>query len=342
MNIIILMTALLPTTGHADLIRFAQSIPQSQVYVLINGRDHEPFPTDLRVDAFKEHFTGNVVIKGSVVNHAPQNPEDMVDGFWQWWADEINVNFPEVEGQWDYVVASESYGAQVALSLNAEFLPYDIARSLNPVKGTKIREDLRGEWSNILPEFRTHLQYRAVMFGQESVGKTTISRLVAERLSSTWAMEYARPYLEEVGAELSMNKMEHIHIGQAALQSMIRKSAVTPFAVFDTDLFSTVGYYRIYDEGRVPQQCIDSALELSADMYYVLPDTIPFVSDILRYGGHERETDTQFWVSLLEEYELPYVVVPSGSIEDKVEFIVSHMLTGFIDKTRSIKEFERD
>lgn len=341
MNIIILMTALLPTTGHADLIRFAQSIPQSQVYVLINGRDHEPFPTDLRVDAFKEHFTGNVVIKGSVVNHAPQNPEDMVDGFWKWWADEINVNFPEVN-TWDYVVASEPYGAQVALSLNAEFLPYDIARSLNPVKGTKIREDLRGEWSNILPEFRTHLQYRAVMFGQESVGKTTISRLVAERLSSTWAMEYARPYLEEVGAELSMNKMEHIHIGQAALQSMIRKSAVTPFAVFDTDLFSTVGYYRIYDEGRVPQQCIDSALELSADMYYVLPDTIPFVSDILRYGGHERETDTQFWVSLLEEYELPYVVVPSGSIEDKVEFIVSHMLTGFIDKTRSIKEFERD
>lgn len=341
MNIIILMTALLPTTGHADLIRFAQSIPQSQVYVLINGRDHEPFPTDLRVDAFKEHFTGNVVIKGSVVNHAPQNPEDMVDGFWKWWADEINVNFPEVEGQWDYVVASEPYGEKVAESLHADFLPYDIPRTLNSSKSTEVRNDILGEWNNILPAFRKHIHFSAVLFGQESVGKTTISQAVAEKLKTQWVMEYARPYLETVGHELNLKKMKNIHLGQAALQQSVFQQASTPIAVLDTDLFSTVGYYRIGYE-TVPDECLYSAQRLVSDIYYMLPDTIPFVEDPLRYGGHERESSMSFWVDILEEFGVSYTIIPDGTVEEKTDFICSDILRRFEANVSSMKTFQRE
>jgi len=342
-NIIVLMTALVPTTGHADLIRFAASIPESKVHVLINGRSFEPVSTDKRVESLQNHFHNfsNVIVKGSVVDDAPQNPESMPEGFWEWWRDEINNNFPEAEKRWDYVVASEPYGLNVAKSLNADFVPYDIGRTINPISGTCARKNINDNWHDIIPEFRQYLIHNVVMFGQESVGKTTLSKTVAEELDAVYVMEFARPYLESVGSEVTDEKMNTICFGQAGMQKSITKSAKTPVTVFDTDLFSTVGYYRIYNE-KETRQCRYFAEESKADTYYVLPDSIPFVEDELRYGGHERESNTQFWVDLLEEFNLNYVIVPDGSIKEKTDFIVKDILKNLENKYYSIITFERD
>lgn len=353
-NVIILMTALIPTTGHADLIRFASSIPNARVHVLVNGRTFEPVSTEVRVKALMEHFKNdeNVLIRGSVRDDAPQNPEDMPDGFWQWWADEINGNFQHYLGMgesepmdWDYVVASEPYGQQVADAIGANFLPYDIARHLNPVKGTTVRTDMINHWNEMIPEMRNHYHFNAVVFGQESVGKTTVSQHVAQKMGNkaTWLMEYARPYLETptIGEELSLQKMEAIHRGQAALQSVTRQNVSTPFAVYDTDLFSTVGYYRIMGV-EAPKECIDSAVELSANVYYVLPDDIPLVADPLRYGDGVRESDTRFWIDILAEFNQECVLVPSGSVDDKADFIIADMRARFADRVYDVSSFERD
>ncbi|MCL1837792.1 MAG: hypothetical protein FWG47_00530 [Propionibacteriaceae bacterium] len=56
LNVIVLMTALLPTTGHADLIKFAANLPGTEVWVLINTRSFEPIGHDERLNAFREHF----------------------------------------------------------------------------------------------------------------------------------------------------------------------------------------------------------------------------------------------------------------------------------------------
>jgi HTH-type transcriptional repressor of NAD biosynthesis genes len=341
-NVIILMTALVPTTGHADLIRFASHIPDSRVHVLVNGRSFEPVDTELRVNALAEHFatSPNVLVRGLVVDDAPQNPEDMPEGFWAWWREEICSNFPEVQ-RWDTVVASEPYGQQVADVLGAQFLPYDIPRALNPVKGTTVRTDVLANWDQVIVEMRRHFHFNAVLFGQESVGKTTVSRQVAQRVGGTWLPEYARPYLEEVGEELSLVKMQGVHRGQAALQSMTRHTAATAFAVYDTDLFSTVGYYRLMG-APVPQECLDAAVSTASEVYYVMPDDIPLVPDPLRYGDGVRESETVFWTDILEEFGCQYVLVPSGSVEDKTQFIAADMKARFHQRMAAVTGFQRD
>lgn len=344
-NAIVLMTALLPTTGHADLIKFAASLPDSRVYVLISGRSFEPLPSLYRWQDLHDHFRNfpNVFIQHSVIDAAPQNPEDMPEGFWEWWNDEINRVFPEAGNRWEYVVASEPYGQQVADSLGARFLPYDISRQLNPARGTDVRQDPWSNWSEILPETRSRFMVKATMFGQESVGKTTLSQLVAENLEVSWIPEYARPYLETVGPEVTTSAMENIHAGQGALQRTFFAKVENPALILDTDLFSTVGYYEIMDISEVPQACISDAKRLASDVYYVLPDDIPFEADILRYGGDHRESNRYFWLELLQKFNQTYEIVPFGlTLDEKVQWIAADIRRRFDQKFEGLKNFQRE
>lgn len=344
-NTIVLMTALLPTTGHADLIKFAADIPDSKVHVLISGRTFEPIPSLYRWQDLHDHFKNykNIYVAHSVNDSAPQNPEDMPDGFWDWWKDEINNNFPQTRGSWDYVVASEGYGQQVADVLDARFLPYDIARTLNPIKGTNARCNPWDFWNSILPETRRRFMVKATMFGQESVGKTTMARSVSEKLDVRWIPEYARPYLETVGAEVTLESMENIHAGQAALQRLSFDKVETPALLLDTDLFSTVGYYKIMHEACPPDDLVLDAHRLASDIYYILPDDIPFEPDILRYGDGVRESETEYWIDLLEEHRQNFKIVPRGmDLDQKAQWIADDIVHFFYSRFADLAMFERD
>lgn len=341
---LVLMTALVPTTGHADLIRFAHMLGTDGVNVLISERSFEPTRGVDRVKAFAKHFAGEETINFTLHNDddAPQNPQDHPD-FWNWWRECIYKNCPELRGQDVLVVASEPYGQDVADALdNGVFVPYDIPREVNPARGVDTRVALWDNWNTLLPEFRSNLMLTATMFGQESVGKTTLTREVSRVLRAKSIPEWARPYLETVGAELTNQKMAMIARGQAALQRSMKQQALTPVLVQDTDLFSTVGYYGINNVFTQPEDLVVNALALQSDVYYVLPDTIPFCEDELRYGGDVRESDKQFWIDLLDKHDLSYVLVPSGSIEEKVEFICTDMLQRFKAKNEKITTFFRE
>lgn len=344
-NIIVLMTALLPTTGHADLINFAANIPDAKVHVLINGRTFEPIPSLHRWQDLHDHFKNfpNVYVAHSVEDSAPQNPEDMPDGFFEWWKDEINTNFPIVGGHWDYVVAAEPYGHKVAETLNARFVPYDLGRIINPARGTSTRNSPWELWEHILPETRRRYMIKATMFGQESVGKTTMAKAVAEKLNARWIPEYAREYLETVGPEVTAEAMENIHAGQAALQRSNFANVTKPALLLDTDLFSTVGYYNIMKIENAPEDLVRDAHKFASDVYYVLPDDIPFEPDILRYGDGVRESDTHYWIDLLEKYHQNYKIVPKGlTFDQKVQWISEDILGCFYAQFVELSLFERE
>ena len=341
-NAVVLMTALVPTTGHLDLIEWAANLPETHVHVIVNTRSFEPVCGGLRGRALQEAtaYLGNVTVYVDECDDAPQNPEDHSD-FWGWWRDSINSTVPTVNGDWRYVVASEPYGEHVATALGAQFMPYDLNRTLNPVRGVDVRTDPIAGWEQIVRAVREQYQLRAVMFGQESVGKTTISKLVAERLDGTWGFEFARPYLEAVGPELSSQVMENIHAGQAALQRKLAHAASKPFTVLDTDLFSTVGYYGLHEYAENKRLPVD-AVALKSDVYYLLPDNVPFEEDQLRYGGDVRESDMTYWLDILKRFDLPHVVVPCGSLQEKVDFIVNDVLAKFELRWDEIKSFVRE
>lgn len=325
---LILMTAMPPTTGHADLIRFAANLPDTFVRVLVSGRSFEPLVPEERADALAEHFENypNVEITYSLEDDAPQNPEDHPD-FWNWWKNHINMCFDEGMGPilWDYVVASEPYGLQVAEVLGAEFMPYDLGRTINPVRGTNVRNHLLQHWDEIIPEYRRKIMVKATLFGQESVGKSTITKALGDSFPTDTRFEWARPYLESVGPETTYERLNNIFYGQYALQKTAFESAKLPWVVFDTDLFSTIGYYRIMG-WEIPEGFVQMAMQYKSDIYYVLEDNIPFESDILRYVAGKRQSSMQFWVDLLEEFGLDYKVVNKKTVEGRLRSVRDDLL----------------
>lgn len=341
-NAVVLMTALLPTTGHADLVAFAAALPGTRVWVLVNTRSIEPVPHAERLSALAERFAGvpDVVVVGAVDDDAPQQPGDHRD-FWRWWTAAIDRACPAVGGAWDYVVASEPYGAELATALGATFVSYDLGRQLNPVTSSAARADPWRHWSAILPVSRRARMVTVTLFGPESVGKTTLASAVADSLAVGWLPEWARLHLAAVGPGVDEAVMGVIVAGQTAWQATARRRAAHPVLVQDTDLFSTLGYYQIMDLAP-PDGLAAQAAGLASDLYLVLPDDIPFVPDPQRYGGHARESSTELWTRLLDEAGQPYQRVPSGSVADKTRWIADRARTLFDEKWREVGAFTRD
>lgn len=342
-NAVVLMTALVPTVGHKYLIDFAKNLIGwgNKVHVIVGTLDREPVEGYKRFIAFvREYMHDRSVVLHHLDRDVPQEPSEHPD-FWTVWRDIVS-EFVEVEPD-DYFVASELYGIDMARVLGCQFMPCNRYRETAPVKGTSVREDLLGNFEYILPTFQPYLRKTVTVFGAESCGKTTMTRWLSTVLDGHFIPEWAREYLETVGAEVTDERMRAIVTGQSAVQRTARTLLNKPFIFQDTDLFSTVGYYRLWGGGT--DRDLDlveyHAKQQKSDLYIVMNDGIPFEADQLRYGGDKRESKTQFWIDILEEFKLPhYVVQNTDKTMQRLE--VCAVLQDFWnDSTKLIKEYER-
>jgi len=311
----VLMTALPPTLGHLDLIKFAHMLT-GRVEVILNTQPDEPY--------YEERFESlvlavekisDIITVHRIHRELPQEPEDD-PGFWDMWVRFLNDHGFE---KGDYIVASEMYGKKLAEVARGVFMPYDLHRQVRYTKGTEVRKDWFGEWDQMIPEFRVLLQKTVTIFGAESTGKTTLTNELGKLFrESTTLPEWARPYLEAVGSELTVAKMDAIYLGQKALQEATFDTALKPLVIQDTDLFSTLGYWRNWDHWSVPGRLDMHASLLRSDLYIVTKSNIPFEADPLRYGGDKRELDDQYWINILEEFDLPYVVLDEDDLKGRL------------------------
>lgn len=300
-----------PTTGHLQLLQFANKLAPDGVVAIINTQPHEPFPNERAASlrgAIKRLGLNRrikLIHYKKVIEQDPTAP-----GFWDMWR-RMMLSFG-ITGD-DIIVASERYGKKLAEITGTQFFPYDIERAINPAKATPIRLDPLAHFSDILPEFQPYLRTRITIFGAESTGKTTLSRELAEALDATWLFEYARPYLEETTNEITPRSMTAIWEGQRALQEHADEVSSSPYIIQDTDLFSTVGYWQFphwqATIGSCPTGLIKDALRLRSDLYIVTKSNIPFEADPLRYGGDAREGSDEYWIAICKQYNLPYVAI---------------------------------
>ena len=308
----VLLTALPPTQGHLNLIRFAASLdPIDTVNVLVCTQPDEPLCAE-RVRAVEQAIDHELRRRVQVLHYderVQQVPRDGDDtDFWVMWTG-ILRDRGLADG--DYLVASESYGMELARNSGARFVPYDFERTVFNCDATSVRQDPLGHFEHMLGTFSRLLTRRITFFGAESTGKTTLSTAVAAALNSYLLPEWARPYLEAVGAEVTDAAMHDIWLGQRALQLSTQLLEPRPFIIQDTDLFSTLGYWEMYDPAHVPAQLVDDALATRSNLYVLCPSDIPFEPDPLRYGGDQRESTDQYWIDLLERFGLPYATLTS-------------------------------
>lgn len=315
----VLLTAMPPTNGHVRLVEFAQKVTSDQVVVIVTTQPDEPMPTE-RFKAVSDHFEDDdQVIVRNFHKEMPQDPE--TPGFQDLWN---NILRDFGAGRGDYVVSSESYGQWLAAGIGGIFIPYDPDRDLTNVKAEWVRDDPISRFADIIPEFQNILRTDITLFGAESCGKTTLSRELSKsaRLEGArypgghWFFEWARPYLEMVGeGDVTRDQMLDIWQGQKALQDHGKSFYDLPFCFWDTDLFSTIGYWALphWTErfGPVPEGLVADALGRKSDLYIICPSNIPFEEDPIRYGGNVRESGDKYWVDLCKQYELNYVVLKS-------------------------------
>ena len=308
-----------PTTGHLQLLQFANNIAPDGVVAVINTQPHEPFPAE-RAQALRAAIKRLGLSRRIKLIHykktMEQNPA--TPGFWEMWQ---NMMYTFGITPDDCIVASERYGKKLADITGAQFYPYDIDRTMNTAKATRIRNDPIENFGDIIPEFQPYMRTRITVFGAESTGKTTLSRELAKDLGGTWAFEYARPYLEETVNEITRESMAAIWRGQRALQAQVRQISTSPYIIQDTDLFSTVGYWEFphwqSTIGPCPDELIHDALLDKSDLYIVTKSNIPFEPDPLRYGGDKREGSDEYWIEICKKYDLPYVVIETNDHNER-------------------------
>ena len=343
----VLMTAMPPTKGHLNLIRFAASLPVSQVTVLVCTQPFEPYAWE-RANAVEQACRTLNFADGSTmltVKHLNRELEQdsRTPGFWPMW-DSIMREHGFKAG--DLCVSSEGYGATLAGRLQGHFVPYDPARELYFTKATNIREHMVDYFDDILPEFQPYLTTRVTIFGAESTGKTTLSKELAEVVNGHWIYEWARPFLELTGKPINASTMGEIWRGQNATQKHAGMFRDKPFIIQDTDLFSTIGYWdqKHWREplGMSPENLWDDAYATKSDLYLMTSEyNVPFEPDPLRYGVDHRESGDDYWEDLLVKMGLPYCILDHNSYENRLAQAKSLVLDCAKKKAESIY-FERE
>jgi HTH-type transcriptional regulator, transcriptional repressor of NAD biosynthesis genes len=289
-----------PHRGHKALIDFARDMC-GRVLVQVGGLASEPISREARFRAVESEYAHDQLV--TVVRNFDENPQEPHEhpDFWAIWKKSL---LNHAEGQTiTHVVASESYGQRLADDLGAAFIPFDMGRGLWPVSGTMIRDDPDRHWDMLMDGSKREFANRVILTGAESVGKTTMTKLLAHAFDTAAVPEYARTYLEGTGKGMQFADIDFSRFARGMNVGGDRAAERGGRLIFaDTDPFVTRLYYKIYMNDRDPAVVADIEDAMSkhrASAYIVLAPTVPWVPDDLRDLPIPREDFTERLLELL-------------------------------------------
>lgn len=238
----------------------------------------------------------------------------------------------------DAVFSSEHYGTRMAGYFAAHAVCLDQARSLYPLSGTAVRNDIARYWLQLAPAVRAGLALRVVVLGAESSGTTTLVRDLVAALQArggSWGLtravaEYGREYSANLLAvaraslpqcrpqQLQWQEQDFVDI--AGEQTRMENSAAAdggPVLICDTDALATCIWHERY-MGYRSSAVAAIAAALPPRALYLLTDhaDVPFEDDGLRDGEHLRPWMTQRFGEVLAGGETLWFTV-SGLREQR-------------------------
>ncbi len=267
-----------PHAGHVSLCRAAQGMVD-ELTILVCSLPDDSIDGETRVGWMRELFPKARVEWLS--REVPQAPEDSPD-FWPIWRALVREYHPEPI---DYVFAGELYGERLAKELGATFVPFlrEDSGLFADLSATKVRGDPAAQWPHLPTPVRKDWVKVVALHGVESVGKSTLARQLADRLSTQWVSEYGRAHCEVHGTDLGQSGLQMI---AAAHQAQIEaaKEWSGPVLITDTDWVMTAAW----SEMMLGEPLGGPAYPL-ADLYLHLPPDRPWVDDGTRIYGEDDE-----------------------------------------------------
>ncbi|MCM4160498.1 ATP-binding protein [Antarcticibacterium flavum] len=166
---------------------------------------------------------------------------------------------------------------------------------------------------------------KAVLFGPESTGKTTLAARLAKHFNTTWVEEYMRIYLQKKWDKYNRlcrpGDLLPIAEGQMHRENELAKDA-NKILFCDTDLLEIVVYSEAYYNGYCNPVLLKHALNNWYDIYFLTNIDTPWVPDDLRDKPHDREGMFKRFKSTLQLYKRPYITL-TGSEDERFEKAVS-------------------
>ena len=126
---------------------------------------------------------------------------------------------------------------------------------------------------------------RIVVSGSECTGKTVLTRALAAKLGAPFSMESARDYVNKLSRAVQFPDVEPIARHQLEIEDALLGDD-SRMSIFDTDLFSTLIYSRLYF-GRCPGWIEPLCRARRADLYLLCGIDLPWVKD-----DFQRSQDT--------------------------------------------------
>lgn len=160
--------------------------------------------------------------------------------------------------------------------------------------------------------------FKIVLTGPESSGKTRLAGALAESLGTIWSPEFARFYLASLGRPYTREDLQTIGRGQRAWEQWHSEQAGTAW-ICDTDwtVLQVWEHYRFGPSETWHWQKGYGA-PLPADLYLLCAPDFPPEPDPLRENPGERDHLFEWYWQLLHSKGLNYLVL-RGEHERRLE-----------------------
>ena len=226
--------------GHLELIHCTRDRAR-RVTVLLCCESTEPISGDDRERWLRQTFAGDDRVLIQRFDYAdadlPATSVSSRSASARWTA-RLQTLVPTA----DLIVGSEPYVRYVAEAWGIDHHIFDQDRRRVPISATQIRARPYTHRARLAPAARPDFVQRVVLHGTESTGKSTLTRLLADRYGTTYVPETAREIVGHTD-DVTFADLLRIADRQAAA---IRDALPTADGLLfiDTDVWSTVAYAR--------------------------------------------------------------------------------------------------
>ena len=272
--------------GHQFLIDTALSL-SDKVTVLVCSLKREPIPGEIRFNWVKQNYqnTKNINIV-NFTEEVPQYPEEDPN-FWNIWVDIGKNHCPDM----DVIFTSELYGDPYAKYLGVKHHLVDLERKTFPVSGTKARTNPFENWDYLPDVTKPYFIKRVVIMGPESVGKSTLTKNLANFYSTNFVEEYGRIIYESNGNKVTIDDFIPISKGRQDLEDWLIKHS-NKLIFCDTEDLTTWIFSKMYhpDEYLKVKDYFDDVLsnKKNYDLYILLKPDCDAIQDGTRNFLDER------------------------------------------------------
>ncbi len=297
--------------GHLLIIEAASQLVD-ELTVLLCSHEGEPIEGKLRLRWLRDSVATNINVQWLHKDrlNAPSDEADL----WDKWRCEIAQfgRFDKIFGGDDVV----EFGRQLDMT------PVPLGRDLVDISATKIRETPAQYWAYIPGPVRAYFQRRIVLLGPESVGKSTMTQLLATRYQHSpnrthFMSEYGRTYdetLKSEGAWVS-DDFKQITMGHIALRKALSKWG-SPIFIEDTDYIQTIAWEQHLIGSWHPENYPKGE---EADLYLLLSPNVPWVNDGTRVAQYQRQAMYDFLKGYLNEHNLTYVCIDATDWSERLQ-----------------------